>query len=418
MNRDVPRILIALIVFALTVTGCVAPIAVPATENPESAEYAEFLADNFGVSFQAPVTQDAFLAALRTAIPEAASVELPAEVDMDDFSALEAVLMAVHLANLDELGYTYPEEKVAETLAGWSTAPEDLALARRQELAAAVDAGLLDAGWQMADMAAAPAADFATELLGNTLLVTGNYKDFLGRSTDPDIINKLMYAWNSFDQVSMPELQESANVLIADGVITGYNIKRTAQNANGAQARTLVYGHANMEHAKQLIGLLRSEGLEADVMLEPKTSAFLYLEEWGEPTESPGFQVEPLEGGNGIAYAKEYDLVFEFDDPADRDRFDEVIKQYAKKNEQDQPGLLIGSWWQPLYSSRVAVGDYIPVKNNVVSGDQFYIQSFSLDENSSGVIAAFETLYPDAEVSVHDLWVNEAFYNYLMGEAQ
>ena len=390
----------------------------PTVENPASAEYAEFLADNFDISFEEPVSQDAFLDALRAAIPAAEAVEVPAEVDMEGFSALEAVLTAVHLANLDELGYTYPEAKVAETLAGWSAAPEDLALARRQELAAAVDAGLLGAGWRMVDMAALPGADFATDLLGNTLLVTGDYKDFLGRSTDPDIINKLMYAWDSFDQVSMPELQASANALIADGVITGYNIKRTAQSANAAQARTLIYGHANMEHAKQLIGLLRSEGLEADVMLEPKTSAFLYLDEWGEPTESPEFQVEPLEGGNGIAYAKEYDLVFEFDDPLDRDRFDEVIKQFAKKNEQDQPGLLIGSWWQPLYSSRVAVEEYIPVKNNVVSGDQFYIQSFSLNENSSDVVAAFESAFPEAEVSFHDLWVNEAFHNYLMGEAQ
>ncbi len=92
MNRNVLRILIALIVFTLTVTGCVAPITGPATENPESAEYAEFLADNFGVSFEEPVTQDAFLAALRAAIPTAESVELPAEVDMDEFSTLEAVL--------------------------------------------------------------------------------------------------------------------------------------------------------------------------------------------------------------------------------------------------------------------------------------------------------------------------------------
>jgi hypothetical protein len=167
-----------------------------------------------------------------------------------------------------------------------------------------------------------------------------------------------------------------------------------------------------------LIGLLRSEGLEADVLLEPKTSAFLYLDEWGEPSESPEFVVEPMEDGNGIAYAKEYDLVFEFDDLADRDRFDEVIKQYAKKNEADQRGLIISSWWQPLYSSRTAMDGYFAVKNNVVSGAQFYIQSFSLEEASDAVAAAFQTAYPNAEVTVHDLWVNEAFHNYLLGEAK
>ena len=404
------------VIFILS--GCIAPVALQPAANPEAGDYAEFLSDNFAVTFTDPVTQDAYAAALAAAIPGADAVEIPAEIDGDGFSPLEAVLMTVHVANLDELGYTYPEEKVTAALSSLPALPDDLTLPRRQELAAALAGDLLTPDQLGVDLTGSVTPAFATELLGNALLVNGNYKDFLGRSTDPDIVNKLMYAWGSFDQVLMPELQASANALIEDGVITGYNIKRTAQSANAAKARTLVYGHANMEHAKQLIGLLRSEGLEADVLLEPKTSAFLYLDEWGEPTESPEFQVEPLEGGNGIAYAKEYDLVFEFDDPADRDRFDQVIKDFAKKNEQDQPGLLIGSWWQPLYSSRVPLDDYVAVKNNVVTGDQFYIQSFSLAEDSDAVVAAFTAAYPDAAVTVHDLWVNEAFYNYLMGEAQ
>jgi len=397
-------------------SGCVAPLIMPSAPPDPTGEYAEFLADNYQVSLAETVTQEEYSAAVNLILGDITAVELPAEIDQEGFTALEAILFTVHMANVDELGYTYPVEKVEATLADWATLPSDLAMARRQELAAAIDSGLIPSTWHNRALMEPVSTEVATALLGNLLLLTGNYKDFLGRSTDPDIVNKLMYAWSGFDQVLMPELQESANALIADGVITGYNIKRAAQRANAAPARTLVYGHSNMEHAKQLIGLLRSEGLEADIQLEPKTSAFLYLDEWGDPGQSPEFVVEPLEGGNGIAYSKEYDLVFEFDDTVDRDQFDLVIKQFAKKNEDDQPGLITGSWWQPLYSSRVELAGYFPVKNNVVTGDQFYIQSFSLIEASAAVVAAFQAAYPDAEVTVSDLWVNQAFHNYLNGE--
>ena len=418
MSHHPKTLFFAALSTTLILTSCLAPITAHPTSTSQVSEYGEFLQDNYAVRFDGTVSQEDYRGSIDTVMGATDSIAVPAEIDQEGFSALEAVLTTVHLVNIDELGYSYPEAKVADRLASWQGVPSNLPLERRQELAAAIDSGLFSTKWRTTDLSQPVTADFATDLLGNALLLTGKYKDFLGRSTDPDIVNKLLYAWGSFDQVLMPELQSHANALIAEGVITGYNIKRSAQSANAAKARTLVYGHSNMEHAKQLIGLLRSEGLEADVLLEPKTSAFLYLDEWGEPSESPEFVVELLEGGNGIAYAKEYDLVFEFDDLADRDRFDEVIKQYAKKNEEDQRGLIISSWWQPLYSSRTAMDGYFPVKNNVVSGAQFYIQSFSLPEASDAVVTAFQTAFPDAEVTVHDLWVNEAFHNYLLGEAK
>src|SRR5690606_11451459 len=182
--------------------------------------------------------------------------------------------------------------------------------------------------------------------------------------------------------------------------------------------RTIVYGHSDIAHAIQLIGLLRSENLEAKVLLEPKTSAFLYLAEWGEPSQSPSFQVELWEDGNGIAYAKEYDLAFEFDNVEDMLRFDDVIKDYAKKDAADEPGLIIASWWQPLYSARIPVEDYVAVKNNVALGEGVYIQSFSLAETSEAIVAAFAEAYPDTEIVTWALWVNVAFHRYLLGEPE
>ncbi len=339
--------------------------------------------------------------------------EFPAAIDADGFTTLEALLTTLYFVNVDELGYTYPADKVAATLTGWNAG--DLAPERQEELAAAIDTGLLDTTCQGIDFTANTDPAFANYLIYKTLVFTGNYKHFLGYTTDPDIYNKVYFTWNSFDQVLMPEFQIPANEMIKAGTITGYNVKRTNLAPGFDPELTIVYGHSNIAHAIQLIGLLRSEAMEAKVLLEPKTSAYLYLAEWGEPSPSPEFQVEPLEDGNYIAYAKEYDLAFEFDNQDDMLRFDAIIKAYAKKNEQDQPGLLFGSWWQPLYSTRIPMDDYIAVKNTVAYGPEVYIQSFSTVEAADALAAAFAAAYPDDEIVSWDLWVNQSFYNYLLG---
>lgn len=330
----------------------------------------DFLEDN-GYAFAGDVDQTAFV---ETIAGIAGEVAYPEAIDAEGFSALEALLTAVYFVNVDELGFTYPEDKVAAALEGWKV--DALPIERQQELAAAIDVGLLDASCQGLDFEAEVDAALANYLVHKTLIFTGQHKHFLGYSTDADIYNKIIFTWNSFDQVLMPDFQLPANEMIREGLITGYNVKRPALNARFDPDRTIVYGHSNIAHAIQLIGLLRSEDLEAKVLLEPKTSAFLYLAEWGEPSQSPSFQVELWEDGNGIAYAKEYDLAFEFNDVEDMLRFDEVIKSYAKKDAADEPGLIIGSWWQPLYSARIPIEDYVAVKNNVAMGEDVYIQSF------------------------------------------
>ena len=372
----------------------------------------DFLEDN-GYAFSGDVAQVAFV---ETIAGIAGEVAYPEEIDAEGFSTLEALLTTVYFVNVDELGFTYPEDKVAAALEGWHAGA--LPMERQQELAAAIDVGLLDESCQGLDFEAEVDAALANYLAYKTLIFTGQYKHFLGYSTDADIYNKVIFTWNSFDQVLMPDFQIPANEMIRNGLITGYNVKRPALNARFDPDRTIVYGHSDIAHAIQLIGLLRSENLEAKVLLEPKTSAFLYLAEWGEPSQSPSFQVELWEDGNGIAYAKEYDLAFEFDNVEDMLRFDDVIKDYAKKDAADEPGLIIASWWQPLYSARIPVEDYVAVKNNVALGEGVYIQSFSLVETSEAIVAAFAEAYPDTEIVTWDLWVNVAFHRYLLGEPE
>lgn len=376
--------------------------------------YTQYLSDRYNLTLKDEVEQKQFTDAA-TLINGV--VEVPADVDLEGFTNLEAVLNAVYYVNLDELAFTYSKDKTDNVLAKVSGVSADLPLGQRQELATALDGGLVDNAFLEAyDLSAPVSADSGSYLLGQILELTGQYKHYIGLVSDADIYNRLVYTWQSFDQVLAPELQKPANELIRKGVITGYNLKRTSLNANFDPKRTIVYGHANIDHVRQLVALLRSEGLDAKVQLEPKTSAYLYLAEWGEPTVSPEFQVEALDDGNYIAYAKELDLDFEFNTEEDRNRFDSIIKTYAKRNSDDVTGLIFGSWRQPLYSSRVTIPDYIEVKNNVVYTGEFYLQSFSLSEKSDAIVSSFKADYPDGKVEVWDLWVNQAFHNYLLGK--
>lgn len=389
------------------------PFALPAAAQedlPCLAETDMVFLENYGYALDS-ADQAQFTAMLVKIVGD---TEFPTAINADGFTTLEALLTTLYFVNVDELGYTYPEDKVAAVLDDWNAG--DQSMERQQELAAAIDTGLLGETCQGIDFSAEADPAFANYLIYKTLVFTGNYKHFLGYSTDADIYNKIYFTWNSFDQVLMPEFQVPANELIKTGVITGYNVKRIDLEPGFDPELTIVYGHSNIAHAIQLIGLLRSEAMEAKVLLEPKTSAYLYMAEWGEPSPTPEFQVEPLEDGNYIAYAKEYDLAFEFDDTDDRLRFDAIIKAYAQKNEQDQPGLLFGSWWSPLYSTYVPMDGYTAVKNTIAFGPEVYIQSFSLVEDAEALAAEFATAYPETEIATSDLWVNEAFYIYLKGD--
>lgn len=193
-------------------------------------------------------------------------------------------------------------------------------------------------------------------------------------------------------------------------------MKDSRFDANFDPKQSLTYGHSDIKHAIQLIGLLRSENIQAKVQLEPKTSAFIYLKEWGEPTQTEDYQVVQIENGNFIAYAKEYDIEFEFDSAEQKNKFQQIILQYAKKNSNDQTGLIYSSWWQPLYYSLSELKDYKVIANNKVSKGHYYAQSFSLSDKSEEVVAGLKKINPGLNVDSYKFWVDEPFYNYLLGD--
>ncbi|GBG08302.1 hypothetical protein PAT3040_02881 [Paenibacillus agaridevorans] len=257
-----------------------------------------------------------------------------------------AVAIALRAAGLKELAQTYPAAKADAALTKLQVKKGTLNASGAKEVAAAFDTGLLLASLREGFKPGAPGSEeLINSLLGQVLVTKGLYKQYIGYTSDSDIYSKLSTAYNTSDLSDAPKLQDLMKEALEQELVTGYNIKDTRYDANFIDSLSLIYGHSNFKHAIQLIGLLRSEGLDAKVQFEPKTSAFIHLAEWGDP----GPNVVQIENGNYIAFAKEYDLAFEFATTADKAAFDGVIEKFAKKTAADQQGLISGSWWQPLY---------------------------------------------------------------------
>ncbi|MBB6733743.1 hypothetical protein, partial [Cohnella zeiphila] len=344
------------------------PEAAAVASGIGAAEYETFLQDKFGISLPDRFTKGDFLVALAKALqlkPEgdaAAFRDLAADspyaqaaqalreqgvLSADTLSAsaplgsVNAVQIALKAAGLKELAYTYPAAKTDAALAKLNVRAAALGTQGSQELAAAVDSGLLAPSFY-ADVrpGAAASRDFAEWLIGQALSFTGQYKHYLGSVGDPDIYAKLTDAYRDSDIIQSPELQKIVDTALERNLVTGYNLKDERYEPNFVESLTLVYGHSDLKHALQLIGLLRGEGIDAKVQFEPKTSAFVYLKEWGDPGVSDLYEVKQIANGNYIEYAKEYDIAFEFGSVADKQRFDSIVQAYAKKNEDNQPGLI------------------------------------------------------------------------------
>lgn len=405
--------------------------------------YVQFLSNKYGIVFEAKPTKGDFIEAVAKVLPIHVESDDPVFTDIDSsdplypsaaklykagiittntvhgdakLTPLAALYIAVKAAGIQELSYTYPSAKVEASLKKLGFSPSRIQGKAGSEIAAAVDTGLLPSSLYKETVTAKQvSSEYAAALLGQVLELNGNYKHSIGKTSDADIYSKLSDAYNTSDLIAAPDLRAIVNEALENNEITGYNLKDTRYNSNFIDSLKLTYGHDDVKHAKQLIGLLRSEGIQADIQLEPKTSAFIYLKEWGEPKETDNYKVEQIANGNYIAYAKEYDLVLEFNNIDDKNRFNNIVLAYAKKNSDEQKDLLYGSWWQPLYYSPTALSNYEVIVNNKIAKGNYYAQSFTLEENAKKVSDALKKRAPDADISSYKLWVDVPFYNYLQG---
>ncbi|EST52391.1 hypothetical protein T458_15540 [Brevibacillus panacihumi W25] len=405
-------------------TSAVQPYAALAA-TPVSTDFSHYVPRQYGVQLNGTVSREAFAAALNKIVAqangitdkEAAATEY-VEKASGKLSVLEAVRATVKAAQQQELAGTYSAEKVK---AAWAKAgltyDENVSFEAAQELAAAIDLGLVKADVLKAQKPTGDVqAELAYQLLGKVAEFNGHAKNALGNISSDDIYGKVVQAWNESQIIKAGELQDLVDNILKQDLITGYNLKDAAFDPRFDPKRTITYGHSDIVHAIQLIGLLKSEGIDANVQLEPKTSAFIYLKEWGEPVQTENYQVVQIENGNYIAYSKEYDLSFEFASQEDKERFQPLVLQYAKKNDEEATGLLRASWWQPLYYSLTELKDYPVITNNYVQSGRHIVQTFSLNEDSPAVVNAFKKLGKEVEVKTYKFWVDQPFYNYLKGD--
>jgi len=416
-----------------------------ASQSAAVSEYKQYLEDNYQIKLSNSLTKGEFVNAISQILGlNGQEVEKNQLVDLTEaspyyksanalfangilaettfggdqqLSQLNAAIIAVNASDFKELSFTYPEAKVVAALSKLGLKAEYFSLPAAQTLAVAVDTGIIPASSYLSFKPGAPiSSDEATSLLIKVLDIHGNYKHYIGYVQDNNIYSKVYDSYRTQDIIKADDLRNIFDTALKQDIITGYNLKDNRYNPNFDSKLTLAYGHSDITHALQLIGLLKSEGINAKVQLEPKTSAFIYLKEWGEPSISDDYQVVQIENGNFIAYSKEYDISFEFDTVKHKEAFDAIISKYAKKNDEDQSGLIKASWWQPLYSSINELPNYKQITNNKISRGNYYAQSYTLTQDSAAVVAGLKKIDSKAEVTSYDFWVDLPFYSYLSGE--
>ncbi len=330
----------------------------------------------------------------------------------------KAVALAVRASGLKEVANTYDRHKTNAALTKLEVPKRKIDPAVAKELAVAVDSGLLPKSWYKEIHLDEPVTpEFATVLLARILAFHGEYlpANYLGYIADEDIYGKVYKTWTNAKLIRDENLLELVNKAVADGLITGYNLRDTSNAHRFDERRTIRYGHSSIKHALQLIALLKSEGINAKVQFEPKTSAFIYLKEWGEPTITPDYAVAQLANDKYVAYAKEYDISFEFQTIEQKQAFQNIIFRFAKKDRENQQGLLCDSWWQPLYTSLTPIDGYQTITDHVITQGHYEIHSFSLPEKSAVVKAGLLLINPAVKVDSCTVWVDAPFYQYLMG---
>ncbi len=330
--------------------------------------------------------------------------------------AIEYTLDAVDML---ELAWTMPFDKSTHIIQSYGVTPQEQAK-ENQLVATALSIGLFTPEW------------YKEQLTRETLSYTGSKElqyaaveflgiplGYVGLISDNQIYKNLLASWSHYSIVENNELVTIVDEGVIQGVTTGYNVVSSSTNPDVNPHLSITYGHNDIKHAMQLIGLLRSEEIDGKVYFQGKTSAFLYLEAWGTPYETEGFKVKQIPSGDYVAYAKEYNITFEFASAEEKEMFNTIILQYAKKDTPDEEGLIYASWWQPLYSSTTPMGDgYQTITDNVITYGEYEAHPFSLNEAAEQAVDGFLSIDDTLQIESTQFWVNQAFFNYLMGESQ
>lgn len=419
-KKKISSLLIATLICS-TISVCYQPKSIALAKTPIKTNQqldAEYLSTYFGItSFGSSVTTDEFTEALS----KVGSVKKSNTNKV--VTCYDALKLSVTAANFKELADTYSSKKAIKSIEKYdidAKVPSEYS----STVACALDTNLIDADTAEQIAKNAPVTDQqAMELVMSVANVNGRTRNYLGYSSDADIYSKINKAWKSFTFLENKKLSDIGKKAVENKVTTGYNVRYSGYDANFLPELTLRYGHSDIIHANQLIGLLNSEGIVAKVQLEPKTSVFEYMLDWGPiPEPTPYYEVKKINDKLYLAYAVEYDLLLEFENINDKRAFDSIIMQYSKKSDSNPKGvgLLYGAWWQPLYTSTEEMygNNYNQIYDNVITDGEYSLHSFCLPKDKKAVGEKLKSFDSSIEVKQPSLWCDTPFYRYLNGDYQ
>lgn len=310
---------------------------------------------------------------------------------------------SVNKLEMTELSNTYSKEKIERSLKGYKKLKKE----KLEELASKA---------VLVDLQAITVDDLNYSKNINLKLENyiSDFKDIsensLGNISDKNIIERINKKYSTFKVIEKNSLIDSLNIALAKKLTTGYNIKTKSTYANFNPELSLSYGHNGIKHANQLITLMKSEGLDAKVQIEPKTSAYLHMPDWGEPA-TPNIV---MEDGQIVITPLEYDLQFEFKDKADKMKFIQLIDKYAKKDEVDEENLIYDAWWQPFLQTEKIDG-FEKLIVNIASEGEYEAYVLTLPEKSDALIKELAK-NKNLKLKRKEVYVNPSFYRFMLGE--
>ena len=310
---------------------------------------------------------------------------------------------SVNKLEMTELSNTYSKEKIERSLKGYKKLKKE----KLEELASKA---------VLVDLQAITVDDLNYSKNINLKLENyiSNFKDIsensLGNISDKNIIERINRKYSTFKVIEKNSLIDSLNIALAKKLTTGYNIKIKSTYANFNPELSLSYGHNGIKHANQLIALMKSEGLDAKVQIEPKTSAYLHMPDWGEPA-TPNIV---MEDGQIVITPLEYDLQFEFKDKADKMKFIQLIDKYAKKDEVDEENVIYDAWWQPFLQTEKIDG-FEKLIVNIASEGEYEAYVLTLPEKSDALIKELAK-NKNLKLKTKEVYVNPSFYRFMLGE--
>lgn len=232
----------------------------------------------------------------------------------------------------------------------------------------------------------------------------------LGRVGEAGLLAQLSQTPDYTELLGATEVLEVLGTALAEGVITGYDLRLAGVYDNFPAGETFIYSHSSLQHLRELMPLLHREGIQADVHLTPKVSAFLYREDWG----NAGPHVVTLADGTRVVQGQEMAMLFHFDSSSDRVRFQSVINKHAKRDSKEETGLITDSWWQPFYYTDQPLPEFEPISLVVLTTASHEATLTVVDDKAQSVIDALQDApWPTRRDRV---WVNPAFFRFLNGD--